>query len=119
MNKISAIVFAALLGATAAAPVFASGSFSGRPPQPPAESDETMKLDRERYGLGQKVYDGDVMTPSGGGADAQMVRLKALQMKLPADAGAKKNLVALAGKLSEPQLAALEYFVAHRFTMKK
>ncbi len=78
-----------------------------------------MSLDREKYGLGQKVYEGGVMTPGEGNADAQMVRLKVVQAKLPADAAKMKDLVALAGKLSAEQLTALEYFVEQRFAMKK
>lgn len=78
-----------------------------------------MKLDREKYGLGQKVYEGSVMTPDGGEADAQRQRLSSLQSKLPADAAQTKDLVAMAGKLSASQLDALEYFVEQRFSMKK
>jgi hypothetical protein len=113
------VTLAALLEATAAVSAFASGSYSSRPPVPPAKAGDAMKLDREKYGLGQKVYEGAVMTPGGGSAEAQMARLKAAQMKLPADAAKTKDLVSLAGKLSAAQLDALEYFVAHRFAMKK
>lgn len=123
MRKSSARLFllAALLGATTAAPAFASGSYSGRPPQPPAKPSDgmAMKMDREKYGLGQKVYEGSVMTPGAVNADAQMSRLKAAQAMLPADAMKMKDLPALAGKLSAAQLEALEYFVAQRFAMKK
>lgn len=116
------VVFAALLGAAVAAPVLASGSYKGRSPKPPAKSeggDTIMKMDREKYGLGQKVYEGSAMTPGGGDADAQTARLKAAQMKLPPDTMEKKDLPALAGKLSNTQLEALEYFVERRFSMKK
>lgn len=121
MRKSSAgvIILAMLLGATAAVPAFASGSYSGRPPTPPSKAKDGMKMDREKYGLGQKVYEGSVMTPGGGNADAQMARLKTAQMKLPADAAQMKDLASLAGKLSETQLDALEYFVEQRFAMKK
>ena len=112
-------VFAALLSAAANAPAHASGSYSGRPPQPPAKTGDTMKMDREKYGLGQKVYDGAAMTPGGGSADAQMARLTAAQRQLPADAAKMKDLPALAGKLSAAQLDALEYYVAQRFALKK
>ena len=114
------VIPAVLLAATAATPAFASGSYAGRPPQPPAKSGGMgMKMDHEKYGLGQKVYDGSVMTPGGGEADAQRARLKAAQMKLPADAAKMKDLGALAGKLTTAQLEALEYFVEQRFAMKK
>ena len=123
MRKSSArvVLLAALLGAAANAPAFASGSYSGRPPQPPAKAADglAMKMDREKYGLGQKVYEGSAMTPGGGNAEAQMARLKAAQMQLPADALKMKDLPSLAGKLSAAQLEALEYYVAQRFAMKK
>jgi hypothetical protein len=115
------VILAALLGAAAAAPALASGSYGGRPPQPPAKSADgmAMKMDQEKYALGQKVYEGSVMTAGGGNADAQLARLKAAQMKLPADAMKVKDLPSLAGKLSAAQLEALEYFVAQRFVTKK
>jgi hypothetical protein len=119
--SVRTLLLSALLGASAASPALASGSYSGRPPQPPAKSGDgmAMKMDREKYGLGQKVYEGAVLTPGGGDAEAQRPRLKAAQMKLPADAMKTKDLPALAGKLSAAQLDALEYFVAQRFGMKK
>jgi hypothetical protein len=121
MRKSSAcfIVLAALIGAATAVPALASGSYSARPPKPPAQSADGMKMDREKYGLGQKVYEGSVMTPGAGNADAQTARLQAVQAKLPAHAAQAKDLVALAGKLSDAQLEALEYFVEQRFAMRK
>ena len=117
MRKTSALICAALVAVASSVPTLASGSYPGRPPRPPAG--DSAKMDQEKYGLGQKVYDGGVMTPGGGNADAQTARLKALQAKLPADAAKMKNLPSLAGKLSPAQLDALEYFVAQRFGMKK
>ena len=111
------ICLAALLGA-AVVPAFASGSYSGRPPKPPTAGGE-MKMDREKYGLGQKVYEGQMKFMGGGDAGAQMDRLKMAQSKLPADAMKMKDLPALAGKLSAAELDALEYFVSQRFAMKK
>ena len=78
-----------------------------------------MKMDREKYGLGQKVYEGQMKFMGGGDAGAQMERLKMAQAKLPADAMKMKDLPALAGKLSAAELDALEYFVSQRFAMKK
>ena len=118
MRNSSALLCAALVAAAATTPALASGSYGSRPPKPPAVGD-SMKMNQEKYGLGQKVYEGGVMTPGGGNADAQMARLKALQAMLPADAMKMKNLPALAGKLSAAQLDALEHFVAQRFGMKK
>jgi hypothetical protein len=120
-SSVRTLLLSALFSASVTAPALASGSYSGRPPQPPAKSGDgmTMKMDREKYGLGQKVYEGSAMTPGGGDVDAQRARLKAVQMKLPADAMKMKDLPAMAGKLSAAQLDALEYFVAQRFGMKK
>jgi hypothetical protein len=119
LSPVRLVLITALLGATASVPAFASGSYSGRPPQPPAKTGDAMKMDREKYGLGQKVYDGSALTPGGGSADAQMGRLMAVQRQLSADASKMKDLPALAGKLSAAQLDALEYYVAQRFPMKK
>ncbi|MEY2877889.1 MAG: hypothetical protein RLZZ15_269 [Verrucomicrobiota bacterium] len=121
MMKTSAriVILAALLGAAATAPALASGSYGSRPPKPPTTAGGAMKMDQEKYGLGQKVYEGSAMTPGGGNADAQRARLQSAQAMLPADAMKAKDLPALAGKLSAVQLEALEYFVAQRFGMKK
>ncbi len=113
------LLFAALLGAAVTVPAFASGSYSGRPPTPPGQMGGEMKTDREKYGLGQKVYEGRMKLMGGGEAGAQMERLKMTQAQLPADAMKMKDLPALAGKLSAAELDALEYFVKQRFAMKK
>ncbi len=113
------LLLSALFGVSLTAPALASGSYSGRAPKPPTHSADPAKMDREKYGLGQKVYDGRVMTNNGGQAEAQLPRLKAAQMKLSADAAKTKNLSTLAGKLSAPQLEALEYFVEQRFGARK
>lgn len=117
-TKLITLSVASLLGMAAVVPVFASGSYSNRLPTPPAKSDGGMKLDREKYGLGQKIYDGKIKLLAADHAVAQMDRLKALQARLPASAARKKNLAALAGKLSAEQLDALEYFVQRRFAEK-
>jgi hypothetical protein len=115
---VSLSLLAALLSAAGSAPALASGSYPGRAPRPPQAAD-AMKMDREKYSLGQKVYEGGVMTPGAGNAAAQTPRLQTLQALLPADAAKMKNLPALAGKLSAAQLEALEHFVQQRFAMKK
>lgn len=101
-------------------PAFASGSYStARPPKAKADQGMGMKLDHEKYGLGQKIYEGKVDLAPQGDAQGQEARLKVLESRIPADNGAKKNLTNLAGKLTPDQLEALEYFVDHRFAMKK
>lgn len=109
-----------LIAASATSSAFASGSYSTvRPPKNHAEGAMGMKLDHEKYGLGQKIYDGKIDLMAHEEAEMQTGRLKALQSQLPSDAMAKKDLVALAGKLTPEQLAALEYYVSQRFAMKK
>jgi len=118
-SHVARTVLLIALGTVLTAPALASGSYSGRAPKPPANSTAATKMDREKYGLGQRVYDSGIMTANGGNAEAQSPRLKAAQMKLPPEAAKSKNLPALAGKLSAAQLEALEYFVEQRFGMKK
>jgi hypothetical protein len=108
---------AALLGAAAVLPAFASGTYPARPPRPPSEVGGETDHDREKYRLGQKIYAGKIKLTASADAQRQRPRLEAAQAQLPA--GAKTDLVSLAGRLTEDQLAALEYFVKHRFAMKK
>ena len=76
-----------------------------------------MSLDREKYGLGQKIYAGKAKLMDSGDAMAQKPRLQTAQAQLPAGNGV--DLVGLAGRLSPEQLDALEYFVKQRFAVKK
>ena len=119
MKSSRVLLLAVLLGAGATVPATASGSYSGRPPKPPATPGGEMKMDREKYGLGQKISEGGATLMGGGNAAAQMTSLKALQAMLPADAMKMKDLPALAGKPSAAELEALQYFVKERFAMKK
>jgi hypothetical protein len=45
--------------------------------------------------------------------------LETLQARLPEKVARKHGLAALAGKLTEPQLEALEYFVRERYPTPK
>jgi hypothetical protein len=109
-----------LFAASTVTPAFASGSYAApRPPKAKSEAGMMMKLDQEKYGLGQKIYDGKVDLMAHADAQMQMERLKMVQARVPADGGMRKDLVGLAGKLSPEQLDALEYYVNHRFAMKK
>lgn len=121
MKTRSRVALAALLfSAAILVPAFASGSYTGvKPPKPKSDAGMEMKLDQEKYGLGQKIYEGRVELMAHGDAESQMGRLKMLQAHLPTETGMKKDLVGLAGKLTSPQLDALEYYVDHRFAMKK
>jgi hypothetical protein len=89
-----------------------SGSYTSRPPQPRVGQ---TSIDRARYSLGQRLFDGKVKLDAQADAAAQDPRLKALQARLPARVGKKKDLPALAGKLSSEQLDALEYYVNQRY----
>jgi hypothetical protein len=117
MKQLRQLLTLGLMAACLALPVTAgaSGSYTARPPQPGVAG---KSLDRAKYSLGQKLFTGKVQ-PSGqaGQADAatQNERLKRLQGLLPEKTAAKKDLPALAGKLTGEQLDALDYYVTKRY----
>lgn len=92
--------------------VDASGSYTARPPQPGASS---RLMDRAKYSLGQRLFDGKIKPDASADATAQTERLKRLQAALPKRVAAKKDLPAMAGKLTAEQLEAIEYFVNRRY----
>jgi len=83
-------------------------------PKPPAKMTKDAKADRDKFDLGQKVFNGKT-PPAPGDAATQRTRLETLQRQLPEKTAKKKDLTALAGKLSEQQLEALEYFIQQRY----
>lgn len=91
----------------------ASGSYTARPPQPGAvgKADE-----RAMYALGQRIYTEKLKLEESVPTrpEEQMKRLKVLQEKLPEKVALEKNLTLLAGKLTEEQLVALEFYVNKR-----
>ncbi len=97
----------------------ASGSYSQRPPRVPAGSAKAADPAREKFALGQRVFNGKEALTATSDMAAQKPRLQALQDRLPAAVAAKKNLPALAGKLTDTQLDALEHFVGERHATKK
>ena len=97
--------------------LFASGSYCACLPKPPPKA-QAEKVDRDKYDLGQKVFN-ERTAPVPGDAAAQRSRLQAIQAQLPAKVAKKKDLTALAGKLSEQQLEALEYYVSQRYGKTK
>jgi hypothetical protein len=113
---------ALIILALSLAPLFlkASGSYSIRPPRPPAPVEIAKDTDRERYELGKKIYSGKARLTAQPAADVkqQEARLKTLQARLPESAQKKTNLPALAGQLSPMELDALEYYVNKRFPVK-
>lgn len=96
---------------------FASGSSINRLPTPGGGA-VAGGLDREKFGLGQKIFSGSVELTGHEPAAAQREKLQALQAKLPENVAGKLNLPQLAGKLLPQQLDALEYFVTQRYPAK-
>jgi hypothetical protein len=102
------------LGAPLAAS--ASGSYCACIPKPPPA--KAAKVDRDKFDLGQKVFNGKTALSSGD-ASAQRTRLASLQTQLPEKVAKKKDLTTLAGKLTDSQLDALEYYVKERYPASK
>lgn len=96
----------------------ASGSYCVCIPKPPVKSDKAVKVDKDKFDLGQKVFNGKT-APASGDASAQKPRLGELQKQLPEKVAKKTDLNALAGKLTTDQLSALEYFVQQRYPAGK
>jgi hypothetical protein len=95
----------------------ASGSYCTCLPKPPARLGSAAKMDRDKFDLGQKVFNGKT-APVQAEAAPQRTRLQALQADLPEKVAAKKDVTALAGKLTDQQLEALEYFIKQRYPAK-
>jgi hypothetical protein len=108
-----------MVGACLATPpsADASGSYCTCLPKPPARIGSAAKVDRDKFDLGQKVFNGKT-APVQAEAAPQRTRLQTLQADLPEKVAAKKDLTALAGKLTEQQLEALEYFIKQRYPAK-
>ena len=108
------IIAAVLLGPLT---TFASGSYCACMPKPPVKQ---AKIDRDKYDLGQKVFNGKTTTAQvqGEAATTQRTRLEALQTQLPEKVRAKHDLPGMAGTISNEQLDALEYFVKHRYPQR-
>lgn len=107
-----------LLAAVLAAPLgaLASGSYCVCIPKPPQAA--ASKVDKDKYNLGQKVFNGKTAAAQGDAA-AQRAKLSSLQSQLPEKVGKKTDLNALAGKLTAEQLSALEYYVQQRYPAGK
>jgi hypothetical protein len=98
-----------------------SGSYSARPPRPPAVIEISRDADRERYELGKKIYSGKARLsaqPSTEALKLQESRLRRLQARLPESAQKRTDLTALAGRLTPAEMDALEYYVDKRFPVK-
>lgn len=100
--------------------VRASGTYTGRLPQPKVAPRASTEMERAYYALGQRIFSGKEKLTAVPGADvqAQQKQLTALQGLLPKRAAKTKNLTTFTGKLTEDQLRALNYYVKRRFTPK-
>ena len=108
-----ALILCLVAGSLASSsPLLASGSYTSRPPQPRAEK---QSLDRAKYSLGQRLFNGKVKPDAQADAAAQGPKLQTLQARLPARVSKKTDLSSLAGKLTPEQLDALEYYVNQRY----
>ena len=93
----------------------ASGSAPMRPPRPPKKvaPAANSEMDDARYALGKAVFTGKstpVANPSA--AKKQKARLNQLASAIGKDGA---SLPARAGKLSDEQMGALDYYAAKRF----
>ena len=97
---------------TCAPSALASGSVIPRIGRPPAVD--------AQYDIGKALYNGTATLgeASASTAPSQLAKLDAWKAKLPASAARAKELPALAGKLNDTQLAALEQFLKTRYGLK-
>jgi hypothetical protein len=112
MKLLHTVILSACLSTQMASVGLASGSYCACMPKPPRSARNA--IDRDRYDLGQKVFNRKAVEGKGDAAP-QLERLQALQAKLPARIGKKQVLTERAGKLTSEQLDALEYFVEQRY----
>ncbi|MFB5652666.1 hypothetical protein ACE5IS_18640 [Leptospira wolffii] len=112
------VVFTALLAVFLffSEAAFASGGFGGG-----GVAGQTLRgKEREKFNLGKAIYNGEVALDAKKEelAKTQKNRLEYLQGSLPNSEKGRVNLEDLAGKLSEEQISALEFFVSVRFNVK-
>ena len=115
MKHIGLTLLLALSILAAPSIVQASGSAPGQIVKPKQSTGQTNPMDDAKYALGQQVYAGTAPRASSmGSASSQKARLMKLA-GVVTDSAKAKSLPSLAGKLSDAQLSALEYFVSTRF----
>ncbi len=117
-RRLSWSLLALAIGLAAPLAASASGSYCVCIPKPPLKTDKAAKVDKDKFDLGQKVFNGKT-APATGDASAQQLRLSALQKQLPEKVAKKTDLNARAGKLTAEQLSALEYYVQQRYPAGK
>ncbi len=93
---------------------YASGGFGGGVDQISGERD------KEKFHLGKAVYNEEIelLSEDNTKSVSQRARLDYLQNALPNPEKRRVKLPSLAGKLSDKQLDALEYFLSIRFNIK-
>ncbi len=94
--------------------IIASGGSAGGISQIP------QGKDREKYHLGKAIYNSEITLGSVSSSveKEQLDKLEFLQGSIPNTEKRRVNLPELAGKLSNEQLEALEYFISIRFNIK-
>ncbi|TGK78938.1 hypothetical protein EHQ24_15420 [Leptospira noumeaensis] len=110
-NIITFLIFNLLLISSS----FASGGIGGG-----GIANIPQGQDREKYHLGKAVYNQDLTLEKQPNVKLieQEERLEYLQGSLPNTEKRRVNLPDFAGKLTEEQITALEYFVQVRFNVK-
>ncbi|TGK44142.1 hypothetical protein [Leptospira andrefontaineae] len=96
--------------------VLASGGFGGG-----GVAGQALRgKEREKFNLGKAIYNGEVALDAKKEdlVKSQKNRLEYLQGSLPNSEKGRVSLEDLAGKLSEEQISALEFFVSIRFNVK-
>ncbi len=107
-RRTAILIAAACLGG----PVWASGSYAGRPPQPPAG----LVAEAQRYELGKAIYARRFpLQDQAVDRVSQAAILLKLQEQLPASAKQQVDLREFAGKLNSDQLGALAHFIKTRY----
>lgn len=116
--RLTPLLLAACVALPAAAS--ASGTYTARPPRPPAKAASGEKMDSAKYELGKRIYNGKAKLEASTAVPMAMqeTRLRALETRLSEKEQKSARLSSYAGKLTAEQLDALEYYVAHRFPQK-
>ncbi len=93
---------------------FASGGFGGGVEQ------ISQGRDKEKFHLGKSIYniEIEISKDATNKSETQLTRLEFLQNSLPNPEKKRVNLPKLAGKLTDNQLDALEYFLSIRFNIQ-
>jgi hypothetical protein len=113
MNKL--LINTLLILLTSISSIYASGGFGGG-----GVGQIPQGKDREKFHLGKSVYNQEIEFSAIDKSKevSQAERLDYLQGSLPNTEKRRVNLPDLAGKLTDEQIDALEYFISIRFNVK-